>query len=94
MKIITAVWIAALLFAVLALALSAITVVPGKGHWISGVSAVSALLSMTAGFSGMFLSVLYKRRPQSKVFTSKKLLSGVIAGVFVLALLLTLMTGG
>ena len=94
MKIITTIWIAAFLFMILALVSSAITVVPGKGHWILGVSAVSALLSMTAGFAGMLLGVLHRRRPESKVFTSKKLLSAVIAGVFVLALLLTLVTGG
>jgi hypothetical protein len=94
MKIITIIWIAAFLFALLALVASAITVVVGKGQWISGVGAISALLSMTAGFSGILLGMLHKRRPDLKVFTSKRILTAMIAIVFVLALFLTLVTGG
>jgi hypothetical protein len=94
MKTITTIWVAACLFMVIALVSSAITVVPGKGPWLSAVTAVAALLSMTTGFSGIALGVLYKRRPESPVFRSKKLLGALIGGVFLLALVLTLATGG
>lgn len=94
MKIITTIWIAAGLFMAIALVTSAITVIPGKGQWIGAVTAISALLSLTAGLSGIVLGVLHKRNPESAVFRSKGLLRAMIGIVCIAAIFLTLITGG